>query len=295
MRRMIWGMMAVTAMGLMVTSAQLAAADGHRGGTLRLLASSAAGTLDPKINYQLEYWTVYQYVYDGLVTFKQAAGEEGFKVVPDLAEAMPMPKDGGKTYVFRLRKGIRFADGRPVTIKDVVASFQRIFKVSSPTAGSFYNGIVGAEACLKTPATCTLAGGVVGDEAAGTITIHLVAADAEFFDKLAVPHAVILPADTPAKDMGSTPIVGTGAYMFAAYDPNRAAADRAQSLFQGMEQGRPARRLSGRDPLRFWADRAGRRSRLSRTARPTGPSTNRRRTGWPRSARSTRTRCISTR
>jgi len=214
-------MMAVVALCLTATSLQPLAAEGVRGGTLRLLAASAAGSLDPKINYTLQYWSVYQYIYDGLVTFKQAAGEEGFTIVPDLAEAMPVPRDGGKTYVFQLRKGIQFADGRTVTVKDVVSSFQRIFKVSSPTAGSFYNGIVGADLCLKTPATCTLAGGVVGDEAAGTITFHLVAPDAEFFDKLAVPHGVVLPADTPARDMGSTPIVGTGAYMFAAYDPNK--------------------------------------------------------------------------
>src|SRR5262249_23749024 len=87
--------------------------------------------------------------------------------------------------------------------------------------GSFYNGIVGADACLKTPASCTLEGGVVGDEANNTVTIHLVAPDAEFFDKLSVPHAVILPADTPGKDMGSVPIPGTGAYMAAAYDANK--------------------------------------------------------------------------
>ena len=175
----------------------------HRGGTLRLLSQSAGGSLDPKINYTLQYWTVYQYVYDGLVTFKHAAGSEGFTIVPDLAEAMPEPQNGGKTYVFKIRKGIKFADGRDLTVKDVVASFQRIFKVSTPTAGSFYNGIVGADACLKTPATCTLDGGVVADEAANTVTINLVAPDAEFFDKLAVPHGVILPADTPPKDMGS--------------------------------------------------------------------------------------------
>ena len=221
MRRARRWMTAVGVTGLMATMLQPAAGEGIRGGTLRLLAASAAGTLDPQINYTLQYWSVYQYIYDGLVTFKPVAGVDGFTIVPDLAEAMPVPKDGGKTYVFKLRKGIQFADGRSVTVNDVVSSFQRIFKVSSPTAGSFYNGIVGAEACLKTPATCTLEGGVVGDQAAGTVTIHLLAADAEFFDKLAVPHAAILPADTPAKDMGSTPIVGTGPYTFAAYDPNR--------------------------------------------------------------------------
>src|SRR5262252_4734431 len=221
MTRTTWLMGAVAAAGLMAASLQPAAAQDHRGGIMRLLAHGAAGSLDPKINYTPQYWTVYQYVYDGLVTFKHAAGSEGFTIVPDLAEEMPTPQDGGKTYVFKIRKGIKFADGRELTVKDVVASFQRIFKVSSPTAGSFYNGIVGADACLKTPATCALDGGVVADEAASTVTIHLVAPDAEFFDKLAVPHGVVMPADTPAKDMGNTPIPGTGAYMFAAYDPNK--------------------------------------------------------------------------
>jgi len=219
---MKWLVGAAAAVGLLAAAAQPASAtDPHRGGTLRLVSQSAGGSLDPKINYTLQYWTMYQYVYDGLVTFKHAAGDEGFKIVPDLAEEMPAPQNGGKTYVFKLRKGIKFSTGQEVTVKDVVASFQRIFKVSTPTAGSFYNGIVGADACLKTPATCTLDGGVVADEANNTVTINIVAPDAEFFDKLAVPHGVILPADTPDKDMGNTPIPGTGPYMFSEYDPNK--------------------------------------------------------------------------
>ena len=222
MRRMKWLVGAAAAAGLLATAAQPAsAADPHRGGILRLVSASAGGTLDPKINYTLQYWTMYQYTYDGLLTFKHAAGSDGFTIVPDLAEAMPESQNGGKTYVFKLRKGIKFSNGKELDVKDVVASFQRIFKVSSPTAGSFYNGIVGADACQKTPATCTLDGGVVADEANNTITINLVAPDSEFFDKISVPHAVILPADTPDKDMGNTPIIGTGPYMFAAYDPNK--------------------------------------------------------------------------
>ncbi len=160
-------------------------------------------------------------MYDGLVTFKHAKGSEGFTIVPDLAEEMPKAEDGGKTYVFKLRKGIKFSNGQELTVKDVVASFQRIFKISGPTSGTFYNLIVGADACLKTAATCTLDGGVVADEAANTVTFHLTKPDAEFFDKLAVPHAVILPASTEAKDQGNAPIPGTGAYMAASYDPNK--------------------------------------------------------------------------
>ncbi|MGE0240357.1 MAG: ABC transporter substrate-binding protein [Parvibaculaceae bacterium] len=194
----------------------------HRGGTIRLLARSAGGTLDPHINYTLQYWNLYQPVYDGLVTFKKAPGEEGFKIVADIAEEIPKPENGGKTYVFKIRKGIKFSDGRELGVKDVVASFQRIYKVSSPTSGSFFSVIAGADKCLAEPAKCTLEGGVIGDEAAGTVTINLTQPDSEFFYKLGLPHAVILPADAPTQDAGSVPIVGTGAYMFTSYDPNKA-------------------------------------------------------------------------
>ena len=193
----------------------------HRGGTMRILAHAAAGTIDPHINYTLQYWQLYQPIYDGLLAFKKAAGADGFTIVPDLAETIPTAANGGKTYVFKIRKGIKFSDGREMGVKDVVASFQRIFKVSSPTAGGFYAVIAGSDKCLKDAKTCTLDGGVVGDEAAGTVTFNLNQPDAEFFDKLALPHASILPADAPVEDVGSKPLPGTGSYMISAYDPNK--------------------------------------------------------------------------
>jgi peptide/nickel transport system substrate-binding protein len=193
----------------------------HRGGTMRLVARAAAGTVDPHINYILQYWQLYQSLYDGLVSFQKAAGADGFTKVPDIAEAFPEPTNDGKTYVFKIRKGIMFSNGNELGVKDVVASLQRIFKVSSPTAGGFYSVFVGADKCLKDAKTCTLEGGVVGDEAAGTVTINLTRPDAEIFDKLALPHAVIVPADSPSEDVGSNPLPGTGAYMISAYDPNK--------------------------------------------------------------------------
>jgi peptide/nickel transport system substrate-binding protein len=194
----------------------------HKGGTLHLVAKAAGGTLDPQVNYTLQYWQLYQAMYDGLLAFKKVNGQDSFTVVPDLATTMPQVSDGGKTYTFQLRKGVKFSTGKAVTPADVVASFTRIFTVSSPTAGTFYNGILGATACLKTPATCDLSKGVVGDAAANTVTIHLTDADPEFPYKLSVPHATILPAGSPAKDAGSKPLPTTGPYMVASYDPNRA-------------------------------------------------------------------------
>ncbi|WP_313523813.1 ABC transporter substrate-binding protein [Shinella sp.] len=193
----------------------------HRGGTMRLLARSAAGTLDPHINYTDQGWQMYQPIYDGLVAFRKAEGMDGFTIVPDLAEALPEVSNDGKTFTFKLRKGVMFSNGQEVGVKDVVASFQRIFKVSGPTSGTFYAGIVGADKCLADTKSCTLEGGVVGDEAAGTVTINIVKPDAELLYKLALPHAVTLPADTPAEDAGSVPIPSTGPYMISAFDPNK--------------------------------------------------------------------------
>ena len=214
-------LLAAAAMALMSgTMARAEYMTEHRGGTMRLVARSAAGTVDPHINYTLQYWQIYQGLYDGLMAFKKAAGEEGFQKVPDLATDMPVISNDGKTYTFTLRKGIKFSNGQDLTVKDVLASFQRIFKVSSPTAGGFYSVLVGADKCLAEAASCTLDGGVVVDEATGTVTINLTRPDAEFLDKLSLPHAAILPADTPTQDVGSAPIPGTGAYMISAYDPN---------------------------------------------------------------------------
>jgi len=190
----------------------------HRGGTMRLLAHSAAGTIDPQVNYTAQFWQVFSMAYDGLLAFRKVPGPRGNDIVGDLAEAVPIPTDGGLTWIFRLRPGIRFSDGSPVRASDVAASFRRLFRISSPTADSFYGAIAGSGACLRTPATCML-DGVVADDAAGTITIRLSRPDPEFAMKLALPHASVLPETAADMDTGTVPLPGTGPYRIVRYDP----------------------------------------------------------------------------
>jgi peptide/nickel transport system substrate-binding protein len=192
----------------------------HRGGTLKLLYQGAFGSWDPQIDYTLEGWQLKQATQDQLVAFRKVAGTAAYTVVPDLAVAIPKPSAGGKTWVFTLRKGIKFSNGKVVKASDVAATMQRIFKVHGPTASSFYGSLVGAAACLKTAATCTLKGGVAADDAKGTVTFHLTKPDGEWLQQLAVPLASIVPASTPPKDQGDKPIPSTGPYMMKSYDPN---------------------------------------------------------------------------
>jgi peptide/nickel transport system substrate-binding protein len=195
---------------------------GNSGGTLMTVAKGApSGSPDPQINYTLQEWQLLVITHDGLLGFKRAGGTEGTKLVPDLATEIPKPQDGGKTFVFHIRKGIKFSNGKELKPSDVKYTFERLFKIGqSPNAGTWYNVIVGGDACVKTPATCDLSKGVIADDAAGTVTFHLTKGDPEFFDKLAVPFAFILPTGTPNKEV-QIPPPGTGPYKFVEYNPNK--------------------------------------------------------------------------
>ncbi|MBB3883938.1 ABC transporter substrate-binding protein [Acetobacter oeni] len=192
----------------------------HTGGILRLTAQNSGGTLDPQVSYLHLNYQIEAVVYDGLTTFAKAPGSLNRQAIPDLVDSLPVPEDGGLTYRFHLRPGIRFSNGKLLTPDDVVSSMRRLFKVNSPTAGPYYSHIVGGTACLHAPEHCVLSGGVEADDVTGTVTFHLTHPDSEFFDRLAFLHGAIVPAETPARDTGNTAPPGTGPYYIASYDPN---------------------------------------------------------------------------
>ena len=234
-RHFRWGAAALTALAVIVagcgtssgggggsgssSSPSSTAAASHKGGTFTILANSSFGVADPAQNYTLEEWQLLINTHDGLTQFKRVGGTEGTKIVPDLATALPTPTDGGKTYVFHIRSGIKFSNGTTMKPSDFVRTFERQFTVPGPT--SFYSGIVGADKCSTKK--CDLSKGVVADDSAMTLTIHLTAPDTEFFDKIALPFAYVVPGNTSFKLTGNNVPPGTGPYMWQSYDPNKAA------------------------------------------------------------------------
>src|SRR5258705_12216613 len=69
----------------------------HKGGTLKLLAKSAAGSLDPQVNYTLQYWQLYQSMYDGLMAFKKIGGQGSVTPPPEPAQGGPQINRRGET------------------------------------------------------------------------------------------------------------------------------------------------------------------------------------------------------
>jgi peptide/nickel transport system substrate-binding protein len=202
------------------TGASSGGGGGHRGGTLVLDWNGIGSSIDPAVDYD-QNWGLLNLVYDGLVTWKKVGGPAGNTLVPDLATSVPTPTDGGKTYTFTLRKNVKFSDGTAVKASDFLRAIEREFTVPGPV-GSFYQGIVGGDACAKTPKTCDLSKGIVTDDAAGTVTFHLTGPDPDFLQKLALPFGYAVPANTPDKEVGpSSPLPATGPYMIDHYTPNQ--------------------------------------------------------------------------
>jgi len=195
-------------------------AAGAKGGVFTSLSTTApSGSPDPQVNYTAQEWQFLVITHDGLVGFKHAGGTEGTKIVPDLAESIPKPTNGGKTWAFKLRSGIKFSNGQTLTGNDVKATFERLFKIgNSPNAGAWYSVIQGGDACVKKPASCNLSKGIVVN--GNTVTFHLSRGDPEFLDQLSVPFAFILPASTPAKNVNIPP-PGTGPYKWVQYAPTK--------------------------------------------------------------------------
>ncbi len=192
----------------------------HKGGTFTILANSAFGVADPAQNYTLEEWQLLIDTHDGLVGFAKEGGLPGNKIVPDLATSIPAPTNGGKTYVFHIRRGIKFSNGQTLKPSDFVTTFERQFTVPGPT--SFYSGIVGASKCSTKG--CNLSkGGVVANDSAYTLTINLTAPDPELMDQLSLPFAFAVPAGTSPKLTGNNVPPGTGPYMWKSYNPNTQA------------------------------------------------------------------------
>jgi YVTN family beta-propeller protein len=194
---------------------------GHRGGTLVVRADSPAviDSIDFALSAATYTLPFLRMTGDGLVALNQVSGLAGAQPVPDLAYSLPSPTDGGKTYTFLLRPGIRYSNGGPVQATDFRTTFERDYALESP--GSYWDEIVGGAQCRKQPTRCDLSRGIVADDVAHTVTFHLIRPDNDFLYKLADATAYVLPGNTSRRPAGTHPLPATGPYKIATYSPRR--------------------------------------------------------------------------
>jgi len=101
-------------------------------------STSDVETMDPQVTVDNIAWRAIYYCYDRLVQLKGGTTE----VAPQLAESWTISPDG-KTFTFRLRRGVKFTDGTPLDAKAVQFSFTRLLKMGKGAAG-LWDGILDA-------------------------------------------------------------------------------------------------------------------------------------------------------
>jgi peptide/nickel transport system substrate-binding protein len=122
------GMMAATAGGLLTHAGEALAQTPKKGGRIRVAvgASSTADTLDPAKGGTIADYVRHFMFYNGLTSIDTKLGAQ-----MELAESFTT-KDA-QTWTVKLRKDVRFHDGKPLTSADVVYSLMRH---KNPATGS---------------------------------------------------------------------------------------------------------------------------------------------------------------
>jgi peptide/nickel transport system substrate-binding protein len=126
-----------------------------------------------------------------LVQYRHVSGPAGRELVPDLAVAVPAPTNGGLTYTFGLKRGIRFA---PPVEREIVAADVRyaIERLAQPRNGAQYPylfGIIRGFDAYRAGTARRIAGIATPD--AKTIRFELTRPADDF------PHRLTLPASAP--------------------------------------------------------------------------------------------------
>ena len=118
----------------------------EKGGIIRLANSSDWDTLDPGETYYGFSWNFARLYGRSLVMFQAAPGDASNELVPDLAEDLGEESDGGKTWTYHIRKGVKYEDGTEVKAADVKHAVLR-----STDKTTFANGPAYFEAMLDLP------------------------------------------------------------------------------------------------------------------------------------------------
>ncbi|MCL7426811.1 MULTISPECIES: ABC transporter substrate-binding protein [unclassified Streptomyces] len=196
-----------------------------KGGTVTYEYSDVPDSFDPGNTYYAYMYNLSRLYARPLMTFKPAAGEAGNELVPDLASAPGEPSDGGKTWTYKLREGLKYEDGTPITSKDVKYAVERsnfardVLSLGPNYFQQFLEGGEKYKGPYKDKSDKGLSSIETPDDT--TIVFKLNRAFQEFDYLVATPQTAPVPK---AKDKGVDyvkNIVSSGSYKFESYQEGK--------------------------------------------------------------------------
>jgi YVTN family beta-propeller protein len=189
------------------------------GATLRIEAGLDVDSMDPALAYEVsESWQLLYATCAKLLNYPDESGPAGSRLIPEVAEALPVRTADGRTYTFKIRPGFRFSppSNQPVTAQTFKDTIERTLnpKMRSPTA--FYLAdVVGARAYMAGK-TNHISGVVANGD---TLTIHLAKPVGDFPTRIATPSFCAVPPGTPPDPKGVRVLPSAGPYYLSSYTP----------------------------------------------------------------------------
>jgi oligopeptide transport system substrate-binding protein len=216
------GLLAATATAGPQGSSGASAASGpaQKGGTFRYSLDTDIDYVDPSLAYYSLSWQIEYATTALLMSYPDAPAPRGSRLVPEVAQGFPKISKDGKTYTFTLKKGFRFSNGAKVTAANYAAALNRNLnpKMASP-AQPFIEDVLGASAVIDGKATKATGVKVLSPY---QLQIRLTKRAPDLLSRLAMPFFAPIPANMPINADGvGAPILGTGPYYIAKWEPKR--------------------------------------------------------------------------
>ena len=198
---------------------------GVKRGTLRVLNGTDVESLDPAIAYAATDFALLRGLVRELYSFdSRVEGERSLQPVPDLADGPYQLSADGRTYTFKIRKGVRYSlpARRDVRAEDFIYAIERQFDPSQPSPNPYSRLISGVDDFAAGKAK-TISGMRALDRYTLQITLDQPAND--FPSILTLPFFSPVPEDQasgyrPGLDYPEH-LIASGPYRLRQYKPGR--------------------------------------------------------------------------
>ena len=189
----------LVAAALVAAAPAVARPDGgpQASGTLRLALARDIDSLDPALAFTVESWGIENATCAPLLRLAPAPSG-GIRLVPEAAEAPPRVADGGRTYAFTVRRGLRFSDGSAITAANFAVALDR---ARDPAMRSYAR---------------TLYADVASVRATGRrLVVRLARPNGDLPTRFALPWTCPVPRRLPVDPAGVDLLAGSGPYRVA--------------------------------------------------------------------------------
>jgi peptide/nickel transport system substrate-binding protein len=198
---------------------------GVKRGTLRVVNHNDVDALDPGIAYGAADFALLRGMVRELYSFDtRLEGERSLQPVPDLADGPYRLSADGRTYTFRIRRGVRYAPpvDREVQARDFVYAIERQLDPEHPSPNP-YAGLIRGVAEFAAGRARTISGlRAVGSH---TLQITLRQPANDFPSILTLPFFSPVPEEYASRfepgDEYATHLVASGPYRLKQYTPGR--------------------------------------------------------------------------